>query len=114
MFKSPLVLPLTLIFAGVLAFMATTGVLPAEMLRFWPILFVILGLVGLVSLSGDELSGQAKAARPNTARGASAKSSSSRSATAGKKNGVASTSSNATKATKATKKSTKRSSKRQK
>ena len=55
MFKSPLVLPLTLIFAGVLAFMATTGVLPATVLRFWPIVFVILGLVGLVSLSTDEI-----------------------------------------------------------
>lgn len=55
MFKSPLVLPLTLIFAGVLAFMATTGVLPATVLRFWPIVFVVLGLVGLVSLSTDEL-----------------------------------------------------------
>lgn len=55
MFKSPLVLPLTLIFAGVLAFMATTGILPAELLRFWPVVFVALGLVGLVSLSSDEL-----------------------------------------------------------
>lgn len=55
MFKSPLVLPLTLIFAGVLAFMATTGVLPATVLRFWPIVFVVLGLVGLVSLSTDEI-----------------------------------------------------------
>lgn len=55
MFKSPLVLPLTLIFAGVLAFMATTGVLPASVLRFWPIVFVVLGLVGLVSLSTDEI-----------------------------------------------------------
>lgn len=55
MFKSPLVLPLTLIFAGVLAFMATTGVLPATVLRFWPIVFVVLGLIGLVSLSSEEL-----------------------------------------------------------
>ncbi len=55
MFKSPLVLPLTLIFAGVLAFMATTGILPPTVLRFWPIVFVVLGLVGLVSLSTDEL-----------------------------------------------------------
>lgn len=55
MFKSPLVLPLTLIFAGVLAFMATTGILPADLLRFWPVVFVVLGLVGLVSLSSDEL-----------------------------------------------------------
>lgn len=98
MFKSPLVLPLTLIFAGVLAFMATTGVLPAEMLRFWPILFVILGLVGLVSLSSDELTGQAKAARTNSTRAA---------ATAVKKSSTAGTSKSAPK-------STKRSSKRQK
>lgn len=55
MFKSPLILPLTLIFAGVLAFMATTGVLPATVLRFWPIVFVVLGLIGLVSLSSEEL-----------------------------------------------------------
>ncbi len=58
MFKSPLVLPLTLIFAGVLAFMATTGVLPATVLRFWPIVFVILGLIGLVSLSSEELTNE--------------------------------------------------------
>ena len=58
MFRSPLVLPLTLIFAGVLAFMATTGILPATVLRFWPIVFVVLGLVGLVSLSSEELSGK--------------------------------------------------------
>jgi hypothetical protein len=64
MFKSPLVLPLTLIFAGVLAFMATTGVLPATVLRFWPIVFVILGLVGLVSLSSDELMNEIPEAKP--------------------------------------------------
>lgn len=57
MFKSPLVLPLTLIFAGVLAFMATTGLLPAQVLSFWPIIFVVLGLVGLVSLSTEEIMG---------------------------------------------------------
>lgn len=62
MFRSPLVLPLTLIFAGVLAFMATTGVLPAAVLRFWPIVFVILGLVGLVSLSSEELAGETTSA----------------------------------------------------
>jgi hypothetical protein len=55
MFKSPLVLPLTLIFAGVLAFMVTTGILPAQVMRLWPILFVILGLIGLVSLSNEEI-----------------------------------------------------------
>ncbi len=64
MFKSPLVLPLTLIFAGVLAFMATTGILPATVLRFWPIVFVILGLVGLVSLSSDELMNEEVSAAP--------------------------------------------------
>ncbi len=63
MFKSPLVLPLTLIFAGVLAFMATTGILPPTVLRFWPIVFVILGLVGLVSLSTEELMGTEKSTR---------------------------------------------------
>lgn len=69
MFKSPLVLPLTLIFAGVLAFMATTGVLPATVLRFWPIVFVVLGLIGLVSLSSEELMNempQPKKAAPAT------------------------------------------------
>lgn len=55
MFKSPLVLPVTLIFAGALAFMATTGILPPDVMRLWPIIFVILGLVGLVSLSSEEL-----------------------------------------------------------
>lgn len=79
MFKSPLVLPLTLIFAGVLAFMATTGILPAELLRFWPVVFVALGLVGLVSLSSDELmsdlsSGKSKKSAAKPAAKASAKS----------------------------------------
>lgn len=55
MFKSPLVLPVTLILAGALAFMATTGVLPPDVMRLWPIIFVILGLVGLISLSAEEL-----------------------------------------------------------
>lgn len=64
MFKSPLILPLTLIFAGVLAFMATTGVLPATVLRFWPIVFVVLGLIGLVSLSSDELMTEMPGAKP--------------------------------------------------
>lgn len=64
MFKSPLVLPLTLIFAGVLAFMATTGLLPAELLRFWPIVFVILGLIGLVSLSSEEIMGETVKSAP--------------------------------------------------
>lgn len=63
MFKSPLVLPLTLIFAGVLAFMATTGILPPTVLRFWPIVFVILGLVGLVSLSTEEILGEKSSTR---------------------------------------------------
>lgn len=57
MFKSPLVLPLTLIFAGVLAFMATTDLLPPQVLSFWPIIFVVLGLIGLVSLSTEEILG---------------------------------------------------------
>lgn len=66
MFSSPLVLPLTLIFAGVLAFMATTGILPPVVMRFWPVIFVILGLVGLVSLSSDDLMAEPKkpAAKP--------------------------------------------------
>ncbi len=55
MFKSPLVLPLTLIFAGALALMAILGIIPAEFLRLWPIIFVVLGFVGLVSLSSEEL-----------------------------------------------------------
>lgn len=70
MFKSPLVLPLTLIFAGVLAFMATTGVLPAEVLRFWPIIFVVLGLVGLVSLSDEEIMGESMSTKKSVAQAA--------------------------------------------
>lgn len=75
MFKSPLVLPLTLIFAGVLAFMATTGILPATVLRFWPVIFVILGLIGLVSLSTEEITGtsekkSAKSAAKSTKKSA--------------------------------------------
>lgn len=75
MFKSPLVLPLTLIFAGVLAFMATTGILPATMLRFWPIIFVVLGLIGLASLSTDEImtNGDKKSARKTTEKNAPVK-----------------------------------------
>ncbi|MCD8484402.1 DUF5668 domain-containing protein [Candidatus Woesebacteria bacterium] len=72
MFRSPLVLPLTLIFAGVLAFMATTGVLPPTVLRFWPIVFVILGLVGLVSLSSEELTGQTTTTSKKTSSSSSA------------------------------------------
>jgi hypothetical protein len=53
--KSPLILPLTLIVAGVLAFMATTGILPPTVFRLWPVIFVILGIVGLISLSSEEL-----------------------------------------------------------
>lgn len=53
--NSPLILPVTLAIAGVLAFMATTGLLPATLFRLWPIVFVILGIVGLLSLSSEEL-----------------------------------------------------------
>lgn len=53
--NSPLVLPVTLIIAGVLAFMATTGLLPPALFRLWPVLFVILGIVGLLSLTSEEL-----------------------------------------------------------
>jgi len=53
--KSPLILPMTLIVAGVLAFMATTGILPPTVFRLWPVIFVILGIVGLISLSSEEL-----------------------------------------------------------
>lgn len=73
MFKSPLVLPLTLIFAGVLAFMATTGILPADLLRFWPVVFVALGLVGLVSLSSDELMSDLSGNKPRSASKPAAK-----------------------------------------
>jgi hypothetical protein len=53
--NSPLILPVTLIVAGVLAFMATTGILPPALFRLWPVLFVVLGIVGLLSLSNEEL-----------------------------------------------------------
>lgn len=84
MFRSPLVLPLTLIFAGVLAFMATTGILPATVLRFWPIVFVVLGLVGLVSLSSEELAGKSTSSR-KPASTASKKAAPSKKKTAAKK-----------------------------
>lgn len=58
--NSPLILPVTLIIAGVLAFMATTGILPPVLFRLWPVLFVILGIVGLLSLSSEELENEPK------------------------------------------------------
>lgn len=58
--KSPLILPMTLIVAGVLAFMATTGILPPTVFRLWPVIFVILGIVGLISLSSEELMSEGK------------------------------------------------------
>lgn len=107
MFKSPLVLPLTLIFAGVLAFMATTGILPPQVLRFWPIIFVILGLVGLVSLSSDELMGETTS---STKKSSGAKST----GTTKKKSAATKSSSKSTSAKKTSskKKTTKKSSKK--
>jgi biopolymer transport protein ExbB/TolQ len=64
--NSPLVLPIVLVIAGVLAFMATTGILPATLFRMWPILFVILGIVGLLSLSSEELESQPKKSAKKT------------------------------------------------
>lgn len=84
MFRSPLVLPLTLIFAGVLAFMATTGILPATVLRFWPIVFVILGLVGLVSLSSEELAGKTTAPKAKAKKATPAKKAPAKKSTASK------------------------------
>jgi hypothetical protein len=69
--NSPLILPVTLIIAGVLAFMATTGILPPVMFRLWPVLFVVLGIVGLLSLSSEELENEPKKAAPK--KSASAK-----------------------------------------
>jgi len=62
--NSPLILPVTLIIAGVLAFMATTGILPPVLFRLWPVLFVVLGIVGLLSLSSEELENEPKKAAP--------------------------------------------------
>lgn len=53
--QSPLMLPVTLITAGVLAFMATTGILPPSLFRLWPVIFVILGVVGLLSISSEDM-----------------------------------------------------------
>lgn len=70
--KSPLILPMTLIVAGVLAFMATTGILPPTVFRLWPVIFVILGIVGLISLSSEELmtDGKTKKSSKPTAKAA--------------------------------------------
>lgn len=65
--KSPLILPVTLTIAAVLAFMATTGILPPTMFRLWPVLFVILGVVGLLSLSSEELEQPTKKATKKAA-----------------------------------------------
>lgn len=72
--KSPLILPMTLIVAGVLAFMATTGILPPTVFRLWPVIFVILGIVGLISLSSEELMSESKP-RKSSSKPAAAKSS---------------------------------------
>lgn len=45
--------PLTLIFVGTLVMMLNIGVLPMVLWKFWPVVLVVIGLVGL-SGSCDE------------------------------------------------------------
>lgn len=46
-YNSKLFWPLTLIFVGTLVMMVNVGVLPMVLWKFWPILLVVIGLVGL-------------------------------------------------------------------
>lgn len=46
-YNSKLFWPLTLIFVGTIVMMVNIGVLPMVLWKFWPILLVVIGLVGL-------------------------------------------------------------------
>ena len=50
-YSNPIFLPLTLIFVGVLALMVKTGVLPADIVNLWPVIPVLIGLIGLSNLA---------------------------------------------------------------
>lgn len=45
--------PLTLIFVGALIMMMNVGILPAGLWKFWPVLLVVVGLVGLSGSCDD-------------------------------------------------------------
>jgi uncharacterized membrane protein len=52
-YNNKLFWPLTLIFVGTLVMMINVGVLPMVMWKFWPILLVVIGLVGLSGMCED-------------------------------------------------------------
>ena len=52
-YNNKLFWPLTLIFVGTLVMMINVGVLPMVMWKFWPILLVVIGLVGLSGSCDD-------------------------------------------------------------
>ena len=49
-YKSPLFIPLTSIFVGFVILMFNMGVLPENSDKFWPVIPVIIGLIGLSNM----------------------------------------------------------------
>ena len=48
-YNNKLFWPLTLVFVGVIVLMINLGVLSSSLLRVWPIVLVIIGLIGITS-----------------------------------------------------------------
>lgn len=46
-YNNKLFWPLTLIFLGTLIMMVNVGILPRGLVAFWPVVLVVIGLVGL-------------------------------------------------------------------